>query len=62
MRKLDMVALERQLIGLLNSTEDRIDDIISYARDEHASRYTDFIEKDYPLGVMKVKQALVKFI
>ncbi|MCC9043558.1 hypothetical protein LNQ81_12830 [Myroides sp. M-43] len=50
------------ILCILNGTEDRMDDIISYARGEHASRYTDFVEKDYQLGVMKVKEALMKSI
>lgn len=48
------------ILCLLNNTEDKIDQIISYACGEHASRYIDFFESDYQLGIKKLKEALIK--
>lgn len=48
------------ILCLLNDTESRIDEIISYAHGAHAIRYTDFSENGYQLGINKIKKILMK--
>lgn len=46
------------ILCILNKMEERIDEIINYARGAHAISYTDFSEENYKIGINKIKQVM----